>query len=218
MNMSMGAPETKRKTPRSYDASGRQERARRQHDAALDQAQQLFLERGYAATTVESIAQAAGVSTASVYKTYGGKVGLVRELCERALLGHGTVPAEARSDSLRVGDDPRAVVSGWSALASEVSPRISPLVLLLRTAAESDPEAATLYAEISQARLDRMAENARYLADGGHTRPGVTAEEAGDVLWLCTSPEFYDLMVLQRGWLPKRFAQLIADTIIGSLL
>jgi AcrR family transcriptional regulator len=214
----MGAPEAKRKKRRSYDATGRQQRARSQHDAALNRAQQLFLERGYTATTVESIAQAAGVSTASVYKTYGGKVGLVRELCERALRGHGTVPAQARSDILRVGDDPRAVVSGWSALASEVSPRVSPLALLLRTAAESDPEAATLYAEISHARLDRMAENARYLADSGHLRPDVAVEEARDVLWLCTSPEFYDLMVLQRGWSPKRFTQLVDDTITGSLL
>ena len=86
-----------------------------------------------------------------------------------------TAQCQPRLDptSLRVGDDPRAVVSGWSALAAEVSPRVSPLVLLLRTAAEADPEAAALYAEIGQARLDRMAENARYLADGGHTRPGV---------------------------------------------
>ncbi len=213
--MSMSARNAKRKV---YDASGRQERARRQHAAALDHAQQLFLERGYAATTIESIAQAAGVSAATIYKTYGGKVGLVRELCERALLGSHSVPAQQRSDALRVNDDPRAVVSGWSTLASEVSPRVSPLMLLLRTAAEREREAANLYAEISQARLDRMAENAQYLADGDHIRTGVTVEETRDVLWLCTSPEFYDLMVQQRGWSPERFAELVADTIIGSLL
>lgn len=205
-------------THRSYDASGRQERARRQHETTLVQAQRMFLERGYAATTVESIAEAAGVSAATVYKTYGGKAGLVRELCARALLGDGTVPAQARSDALRVGDDPRAVAVGWGALAAEVSSRVSPLVLLLRTAAENDCEAAALYTEVDEVRLHRMAENAGYLADGGHLRPGVTAEEARDVLWLCTSAELYDLMVLRRGWSPQRFGELVADTIVGLLL
>ncbi len=214
----MNVTGAKRKVLRSYDASRRQERARQRQDAALDYAKRLFLARGYAATTVESIAQAAGVSAATVYKTYGGKKGLVRELCERALLGDGTVPAEARSDALRVGSDPRAVVAGWGALAAEVSPRVSPLMLLLRTAAETDPEAAALHSELDEARLQRMAENARYLADNGHVRSGVTTEEARDILWLCTSPDLYDLIVVQRGWSPQRFGELIADTIVGALL
>ena len=216
--MSMGPKVAKGKGHRSYDASGRQERARQQHQAALDQAQQRLLERGYAATTVESIAGAAGVSVATVYKTYGGKAGLLRELCERALRGAGTVPAEVRSDALRAGDEPRAVVAGWAALAAEVSPRISPLLLVLRAAAETDREARALYAELDDARLHRMAENARYLADGRHLRSGVIADEARDVLWLCTSPELYDLMVVKRGWSLGRFAKLVADTIVGSLL
>ncbi len=218
MNMSVNTARSKSKRYRSYDARGRRERARQQREVALDQAQRLFLERGYAGTTVESIARAAGVSAATVYKTYGGKAGLVRELCARALLGSGAVAAQVRSDALRVGRDPRAVIADWGALAAEVSPRVSPLVLLLRTAADTDREAAELAAELDTARLRRMAENARYLADGGHLRRGVTAEEARDILWLCTSPEFYDLMVVQRGWPIQRFGDLIVDTIIGSLL
>ena len=59
----------------------------------------LFLERGFVATTVEAVATAAGVSPATVYKTYGGKAGLARSLCERALGGVGPVPAEERSNA-----------------------------------------------------------------------------------------------------------------------
>lgn len=214
----MDATEPNRKGRRCYDASGRQERARRQHDTSLDHARRLFLEDGYAATTVESIARAAGVSPATVYKTYGGKAGLARELCRRALLGSGGVPAQTRSDALHAAGDGRAIAAGWGELATEVSPRVSPLALVLRTAAESDREAAALYAEISEARLRRMCDNARHLAVGGHLRASVTIEAARDVLWVCTSPEFYDLVVVQRGWTLERFGQLVADTIIGSLL
>src|SRR5215208_4214095 len=93
------------KGQRPYDASGRRERARLQRERTLERARELFLGQGYAATTVESIADAAGVSVATVYKTYGGKAGLVRELCSQALAGTGPVPAETRSDALRVADD-----------------------------------------------------------------------------------------------------------------
>lgn len=205
----------KSKVDRAYDASRRQERARQQHQATLDHAQRLFLERGYVATTVESIARAAGVSAATVYKTYGGKTGLVRELCERALSGEGPVPAEARSDALRASTDPRAVIDGWGMLTAEVSPRTSPLLLLLRSAAGNDCDAAALYTEFDNTRLLRMSENARFLAEGGHLRVGV--EEARDVMWLCTSPELYELLVLQRGWSTERFGTFVSDVIAGVL-
>jgi AcrR family transcriptional regulator len=203
--------------PRKYDASGRREQARRQHTATLEVARQQFIRKGYAATTVEAIAADAGVSPATVYKTYGGKAGLVRELARRALLGEGPVAAATRSDALR-GEDVQAVVEGWGHLTAEVSPRVSPLALLLSAAAHSDAEAAALHAELEEARLDRMAENARFLAEGGHLRTGITALEARDVLWWCSSPEFYNLMVVRRRWTAERFGRLVTDTIVGSLL
>lgn len=206
-----------RKGRRTYDASGRQERAAQQREATLEHARRLFLDQGYVATTVESIAHAAGVSAATVYKTYGGKAGLVRELCKRALAGQGPVPAEARSDALQAATNARSVIVGWGELTAEVSPRISPLLLLLRTAAETDPEAAALYAELDEGRLARMADNAQYLVDGAHLRSGITANEARDVLWLCTSPELYELLVLRRGWTAAKFGAFVADTIAGAL-
>jgi AcrR family transcriptional regulator len=216
--MSMEASSPPRKRSRTYDTSGRKERARRQHDVTLGRAQALFLERGYVATTVDAIATASGVSPATIYKSYGGKAGLVRELCARALAGTGPVPAEARSNALRASGDPRAVIAGWGALVTEVAPRISPLLLLLRAAGETDEEAANLYAELDADRLARMAGNARFMARGGHLRPGVTANAARDVLWLCSSPELYELLVLRRGWSRQRLGRFVEETIAAALL
>jgi AcrR family transcriptional regulator len=213
----MGRGGRKVKRARTYDASGRQERARQQRAATLEAARELFLENGYTATTVESIASAAGVSAATIYKSYGGKAGLVRELCHRALAGAGPVPAEERSNALRAGDDPREVVAGWGRLTAEVSPRVSPLLLLLRAAAQADPEAATLHDELDAARLARMADNARFLTAGGHLRAGVTARDARDVLWLCSSPELYDLLITRRRWSLAKFSGFVASTMSGAL-
>lgn len=216
--MSMSASAAARKGQRAYDSTGRQAKARQRHELTLDHARRLFLERGYAATNVDAIAEAAGISAATVYKTYGGKAGLVRSLCERALAGEKPVPAEVRSDALRSSDDPQRMIEGWGALVAEVSPRISPLLLLLRAAGEVDPEAAELLAEFDVRRLHRMAENARLLADRGDLRAGVSVDHARDILWLVTSPELYDLLVVRRGWSADDLSRLATDTMAAALL
>lgn len=216
--MSMERKRESVKRARTYDASGRKERAREQRDRVLDTARTLFLQDGYVATTVECIARASTISEATIYKSYGGKAGLVRALCQRALLGARPVPAEERSNALRRGDDPREVLEGWGRLTAEVSPRVSPLLLLLRTAAQIDPEAAALYEELDQARLARMADNARFLAEAPHLRPGVSGRDARDVLWLCSSPELYELLIVKRRWTRAKFSRFLADTMASALL
>ena len=214
----MGRPEGSVKGGRTYDASGRRERAERQHAATLDVARGRFLEHGYAATTVESIADVAGISAATIYKSYGGKVGLVRALCEAALAGEGPVPAEVRSNALRSAGDATAVIDAWGRLVAEVSPLVSPLLLLLQQAAVLDAEARALHDELDRARLTRMADNARHLVATGQLRPGATSREVRDVLWTCSSPELYDLLVVRRGWTRARFGRFVADTMRGALL
>ncbi|MEJ7775753.1 MAG: helix-turn-helix domain-containing protein, partial [Nocardioidaceae bacterium] len=120
---------------RHYDASQRRLKAEQRRRAVLDAAQKLFFSQGYAATSITGIAEAAGVSPETVYKGFGGKPGLVRELRAHALLGAGPVPAEDRSDQLRKLVDPRAVVRGWAKLAGEVAPRVAPILGLVREAA-----------------------------------------------------------------------------------
>lgn len=204
---------------RSYDATKRQERSRHTHETLLDAALERFNEHGYAATTIESIAGAAEVSEATIYKTYGGKPGIVRALCVRALGGRGPVPAERRSDALKaIEADPRKVIEGWGRLTAEVAPRVAPILLLLRDAAAGDAAAASLHAELDRDRLVRMTENARYLADGGHLRTGIGLAHASDVLWTYSSPDVFDLLVRQRGWSLRRYSRFIAGSIAAALL
>jgi len=204
---------------RAYNSNRRIERSRDTHSALLDAALAMFLERGYSATTIDSIAAAAAVSPATIYKTYRSKAGLVRALCERALVGRGPVPAEQRSDALQANEsDPRKIIAGWGRLTAEVAPRIAPLLLLLRDAADGDTTAASLMAELDAERHARMTRNARSLVRGGHTRHGIRLAEASDVLWTYSSPEMYDLLVRRRGWSVGRYGAFIADAIASALL
>jgi AcrR family transcriptional regulator len=183
----------------------------------LDSARGLFLRSGFASTTVAAIASEAGVSQETVYKTFGGKTGLVEALYRQGLLGRGPVPAYQRSDSLRTNPDPYDVTYGWSRLAMEVGPAISPLYLLVRDAALVDPGLGDLLREMDDDRYVRMTENARYLDEAGHLRDGVDLETAADLMWSVTSPEMFELLVVRRGWSLERWADYIYSTVSGLL-
>lgn len=203
---------------RQYDASRRRLKAEQRRHAVLAAAQELFFRQGYATTTITGIAEAAGVSPETVYKGFGGKPGLVRELRAQALLGAGPVPAEDRSEQLRELSDPRAVVRGWARLAGEVAPRVAPIMRLVREAALLDPTVRELADDLDADRLRRMRANASFLADAGHLRPGVSRTQAADVLFAVSSQEMYELLVVQRGWSPRRYAAFVATTIQHALL
>jgi AcrR family transcriptional regulator len=210
-------PEVKPK--RRYDASRRREQAARTRSAILDVARRQFLEHGYAATTVPGIAGEAGVSAETVYKAFGGKAGVVRGLWERGLAGRGPVPAPQRADELSAtATDPAVVLRGWGVLTTEVAPESAPLVLLVRAAAATDPEMASLLAEIDRQRRTRMRHNARRLRDRGWLRGDLTLAKATDILWTYSAPELYELLVLKSGWPIGGYGKFVGEAMIAALL
>ena len=204
---------------RRYDSTGRRERARQTREHIVEVAEALFLAHGYASTTVTAIATRAGVSAETVYKGFGGKTGLVRAIFERGLAGQGPIPAELRSDRIRDTEpDPRRILAAWGAFVAELAPRVAPIVALARQAAGSDAEVAELLEQLDAARLERMTHNARRLRDAGHVRPGVSLEQAADVLWTYSSPELYELLVTRRGWPADVYGSFVAQAMIAALL
>src|SRR5947209_4612412 len=137
--MSAGKDEVKRR--RQYDASRRRLHAEQRRARILAVAEHLFLQDGYAATTVAAVAAASDVSAETIFKSFGGKAGLVRAIQQAALGGTDSVPAPDRSDALSAREtDPDVIVRGWASLSEEVAPRVSPIMLLVRAAAATHPE------------------------------------------------------------------------------
>src|SRR5258706_13795958 len=149
------------KLKRRYGSSRRRTQAFRTRETILAEARDLFLDRGYAGTTIASIAEAADVSVETIYKGFGGKPGLVRAISEKGPEGTVAVPAEQRSDDMRTLErDPYTVMRRWGAFTTEVAPLAAPIALLMRTAAATDPEIESVLEELDRARLARMEHNA----------------------------------------------------------
>jgi AcrR family transcriptional regulator len=206
---------------RPYDGSGRREQAQRNRSAVLECAHRLFLDRGFAATTMPDVAEAAGVSVQNVYKVFGNKVGLAKAVFDVAIAGDDDpIPMIERPTLRKVRDaiDPREKLVLYGRHLAEVAPRHVPLQLVILDAAAADRDAARLWQELQDERLRGMAMFARDLAAQRHLRSGVSATEAAEVLWTYNSAELYRLLVIERGWKPTRYGRWVAAALTAALL
>jgi AcrR family transcriptional regulator len=209
------------KRTRSYDSSRRQAQARQTRAAVLDVARGAFLEHGYVPTTIAAIADTAGVSVETVYKAFGNKAGLLKAMFDVAIVGDDEpVPLVQREMVARIQAEPdgRQKLQIYCRAYIERAQRAVPVQLLARDAAASDAGAAGVLAQLKQERLTGMTAFAAHLAEAGVLRAGVSATDARDVLWLFTSAEVYEQLVLERGWSPSDFGDWMCRQLVAALL
>lgn len=205
---------------REYDASGRRVRARATRRSVLAAARTLLEERGYNATTIADVALRAGVSSATIYKGFETKAGLVKEVFDVTIAGDDEPVAVAdRPETQRIQEEPevRAKLRLYAEGAAARADRSARVQLALRNGAAVDPAVDNLWQELQAQRLSGMTMLARHLVDTGQLRAGIEVDEARDVLWTCISVEVYDLLVLQRGWSRDAYAGWLSRTLIASL-
>lgn len=204
---------------RRYDASRRRERARLNRHRILDAARTRFLRDGYAVTTVAQIAADADVSPQTVTKQFSNKPGLVRALFDVALTGDeegGGLEARDFIVAIHEEPDPHRKLHMFGAVLASMLPRTAPIQLLLRDA--GDAESAEVWTAIKAGRLAGMTNLATNLHAGGHLRAGVDVDTARDVLWAFSSPELFQLLVMERGWPTEQYAEFLASGAAAELL
>ncbi|MFN2582567.1 MAG: TetR/AcrR family transcriptional regulator [Candidatus Dormibacteria bacterium] len=199
---------------RRYDASRRQQAAVETRRRVLEAARRRFLKQGYAATSMQTISDDAGVALDTVYASVGRKPELFRLLLETAISGtDDAVPSEERDYVRRIQAEPDAArkLDIYARAIRDIAPRFAPLVEVAREASAGHPDVGSVWRDLSRRRARRMRDLAGHLADTGALRAGLSVDEAGDVLWSLNAPEFYRLLLVERGWSLDRFEHWLAD-------
>ncbi|MGH8979147.1 MAG: TetR/AcrR family transcriptional regulator, partial [Acidimicrobiia bacterium] len=195
----------------SPSKSGRgQARTRFARRAVIDAARTLFLERGYVATTIEAISEHSDVPSATVYRLFASKLGILRALLDISIAGDDEpLAVQDRPDvaSLLTEPDPHALLAGFAGVTTAINQRTSDVYCALASAAGSDPAAAELLREIRQQRDQGQRRIARALARAHALKPGLREGGAADLIHALMSPELYRLLVGDRGWTPQRYQQ-----------
>ncbi|HJY56030.1 MAG TPA: helix-turn-helix domain-containing protein [Streptosporangiaceae bacterium] len=204
-----------------YASQVRDEQARRTRRAIVTAAHDLFLAQGYAATTIDGIAEAAHVSRRTVFNSAGGKVALLKLALDWAIVGDDEpIPLADRPaiKAILAESDPRKALILWVQTVSDVAARTAPLGEVLISAADIDPAAAQLLAEASRNRMLGATMFIRYLASLDGLGAGTTEQRAAELCWALTDGHLYRLLVAQRGWSTADFNRWLSDTLAAALL
>jgi AcrR family transcriptional regulator len=207
---------------RSYSSALRDQQARLTRRRVLDAAGELFLTDGYLGTTIDAVARRAGVSTQTVYNAVGGKAALLRAVYDVSLAGDDEPVPIAERPAFRAmlaETDGRRCLARYAELSRELWERAGPLVVrLLSQAAAGDPDLRAFADTAEGQRATGTAMVAGHVAERFGLRPGLTAREAGDALWVLTAPEVLERLVVGRGWSLDRAEAWLAEAMADALL
>jgi len=207
--------------PRRYASQVRDEQARRTRRAIVTAAHDLFLAQGYAATTIDAIAEAAHVARRTVFNSVGGKAALLKLALDWAIVGDDEPVAMADRPAVKAilaESDPRKALMLWVQAVADVVGRTAPLGEVLTAAADIDPAAAELLAEASRQRMAGAAAFMRHLASLDGLAAGMTEQRAAELCWALTDGHLYRLLVAQRGWSTADFTRWLSDSLAAALL
>ena len=211
------------KSRRRYESPRRQKQAAQTRSDILATAGTLFRERGYAGTSMPSIAAEAGVVVETIYRSFGSKAGLFRAVIE-ALLAGGASRAEVAVEerpAIRAvinEPDPRRQVARYAAIQPGIHRRSGGLLRALHAAAPTDPELQRLWDEMEAWRYAGQSRFVEMLAEQGRLAPERALEEARDIVWILCSLAVHDLLILGRGWDYERYEAWLAAVLSWELL
>lgn len=187
--------------------------------AILDAALRLFSAGGYTATTIQAVADEAGVAVQTVYAVFGTKRELLRRTLEAAVSGGPTGdPLADGPDVQAIADepDPRRRAAMDAALSTQISRRVAPIMRVLREAAASDPEFAVTAKEITARRRSDMAAAAELLA-GAQGLPRDLEDTIG-TLYVLYSPDVFLALTGDLGWSVRRYERWLAEMLYRAVI
>ena len=192
---------------RKYEQRLRAQSAEETRRRILDAVYERLREAPAQPVSVDQVARMAGVARSTVYLIFGSRAGLFdalgKDLYERA--GRDRL-VEAVSHP-----DAREHMRGGLRRGAEMFAAYADVFRALFSMAKLDEEAVGgAVARMEEIRAGGMARVARSLAEQDVLRPGVTEEEAANVMWLLASFDAFDSLYTGRG--------LSLDEVVGVLV
>ncbi len=195
-----------------YHSERRQEQAEATRQAILDAARTLFIERGYAGTTVADIAASARVAVPTVYVSVGTKSAILGEL-RKMIPVHAGVPQDMPA-AFELASDPRQAIAGLVAGVRRLLDTSGELMFAIESAAPFEPVAAEAWEEglvLHRAACSLVVDRVQAL---GSLKESMLESQAGDVLSLLSLPATWRTLRHDYGWTYDEVETWIVDTAL----
>ncbi len=206
---------------RPYRSSVREQNAQQTRRAVVAAAAELFVSRGYAATSLADIAGAAGVARPTVFAAFGSKAALLRQVLDQALAGDDEpVPVAQRPwfQPVWQAEDPPTALNAYATVCTTIASRAAAAFEAVRRAAHAEPEVADLWETLQRNRRAGAQMVLDHVLTLGPLRRDLRTERAIDVLWLLNDPAHYDALVHVCGWPQDAYRDWLSERMRQALL
>lgn len=206
---------------RRYSSTLRTSQAQQTREAVLDAAHRLFVEQGWARTTIAATAKEAGVSPETIYSVFGNKRTVLERLVQNAVRGDASdVPLleQAAPQQLANIGDQRQQLCLFAKSICAILDRVAPLIAVARVGAESEPRLRELYHALHEGRRRNLLFAAQALSRNGGLRADMSAEAATSYIFRLASPELFLLMRDVEGRTLEEISAWLEASLTALLL
>ena len=205
---------------RRYDNSRRLAQVRATRLKVIETAKGLFMEHGYLVTTLEMVADAADVALPTLYRMFGSKRALLKEVLDTSFGGDDepiTFGDRPEQQQALTEPDPLALVSSFARICRLFMERSSEMFYVLSTAAQVDPEIAELQDEIRRQRHTGQSRIVAAIADRGALDPDLSLSDAEDIAYAALSPEVHRILTIERRWTADQYERWLTRALRSLL-
>jgi AcrR family transcriptional regulator len=178
----------------------------------LEAARRLFLERGYAGTTIPAIAAAAGVAVPTIYWAFGSKRAIVTEIRQAWF---ETARTGERLRQVLAIDEPGARLDAYAGFMANQWATGSEALAIQQDAMRADPVVAAEVTAVLAERAERLKAVVVPLAS--RLREPLTVETAHDILLALSMLEVYREL-RGRGWSDAEYQHWLGRALREQLL
>lgn len=198
----------------------RADRTRQTRSRMLDSARELFVANGYAATTMDRIAEHAGVAVQTLYYTFQTKGQLLCEVVDVTAAGEDAPSPVARRPWMQ---EMLSATSGQRILAlgvehgTDIFERAAPLWPAV-TAAAADPRVERYWREVAAERRAGQGRMVARIDALGALRQGLGADRATDLVVVLFGHDVFRGLVIEAGWSVADYKAWLFSTLVHQLL
>lgn len=206
---------------RRYDNTRREAHVRATRLRVIEAAKALFIDNGYPATTLDTVADAADVPVATLYRLFRSKRALLTAVLDTAFVGDDKPVAFGDRPAVQAAlseEDPHELLAAFARIAAEFMDRSAAILHVLATAAQVDPDAADLLTDIQRQRHTGQSRIVAALAKRSALDPTLKRSEAADFVYLLWSPDTYRILTVERGWTAEQYQAWLTRAMTRTLL
>ncbi|WP_346279768.1 TetR/AcrR family transcriptional regulator [Pseudonocardia sp.] len=199
----------------------RKEKAEATRRRIIAAAYDSFCSRGYAGTTMKSVAAASAVAVQTIYFVFHSKAELLDATILQAAAGtpdHSPVMQRPWAVEAAETSDARRTIALAVEYGVDIYVRVGPIARIMRVAAMSDTDVDVIWTRIAVNRKKGMRRLVEHLADLGALADGVTVERGTDIFHAVNGHDVYIELVGQAGWPLRDFKRWLYELMIKDLL